>query len=159
VSGFFKKQHVNVQQGLDLVRLKISTHKIDLYYQTAFAISRAMRMEAKGAMSYEKTAVKLWRELANYERQPSALPMNPFYRRSDGVSNLNEWAVKGKGPLVIVELNELTAKLHYADALIIQSWIRVAATEAKRWAGDRSKGLYAVAHLTDAENNYRLGLQ
>ena len=160
MSDILTRERVNVQQGKDLVRLQLGDRNVLLYYQTAFAILQGMRVAAKAAMVFEGNKIKKWREFANDDIPPSPapVPLHHEYRRSGNTSNLKKWNVSFGGALVILRLDDLTVKFHYSDAFYLQAWMRLAAKQAKRWAGDSTKSLRATAHLTDAEENYKYGL-
>lgn len=155
----FTLERVNVQQGLDLVQLELATHRIRLHYQTTFAVVRALRVAAKAAMPHEGLVIGTWRELAGAPPDPCTVPMHPTFRQSGRRTNVETWRVGFEGALVLAEFNELVAKFHYPDAFRLQAWLRVAARQAKHWAGDRGRAMAATAYLTDAEFNDRLGLR
>ena len=107
-------------------------------------------MAAKAAMRYEGNKVSKWREFSEID-ESSVVPIHPEYRRSGHTSNLKKWSVSFDGPLVVLQLDELTAKFHYSDAFHLQAWLRVAARQGKNWAGDTSRALRATALLSDAQ--------
>ena len=149
----FTSEQVQVAQALDIVQVQISTHKLRFYYQTAFDVIARGRMMATLAMPHEAMNPKFWRELAEYEAEDPGVPLNPSYRRSPFVQNVDTWDATQDGSLVVFQFNELVAKLHYSDALKLMSWINRAARKAKRWAGDDRTKMRITATLTTAEEN------
>jgi len=146
----FTLKKVNVAQAKDLVQLELASDKIRLYYPTAVKIAAGMRVAAKAGITVAGGNVSLWRDLAKYELEAPIVPMHGEYRRSGHLSNVSHWQVDVEGQLVVLVVDELTAKFHCTDALIIQSWLNVAARQAKAWAGDDSTSLIITARLTAA---------
>lgn len=153
VQDLYRLSQINVRQGLDLVELRLGTHKIRLYYQTAFKICSKLQGSSCFAMRHEWNHPKLWRELAIYDRDEYLDPTYHEYRRSDLTSNVKDYSVAWDGSLVTLTFDELTAHLHYSDAAILCVWLRKAAKQAKRWAGDKSRYWNTYARLIDAEDN------
>ena len=144
----FTLEKVNVAQAKDLVEWTIAENKIRAYYPTAVKIAAAMRVAGKAAITLAGGNVSLWRDLAKYELSAPVEPMHGEYRRSGYLSNLDRWDVYPEGELVVVVLDDLTAKFHCTDALILQAWLNVAARQAKAWAGDDSTAFIITARLT-----------
>ena len=151
----FTQHTVNVAQAEDLVEWRIGSNAVRLYYPTCFKIAAGIRVAGKMAMAHECENVVLWRKLAKYEADTPFGPVHREYRRSGRLSNLKAWRVDIEGSLVAVYLDDFVAKFHFADALVIQAWMNVAARQAKAWAGDDTTGLIITARLTDAEENYK----
>ena len=149
----FTFKQVNVRQGMDLVELQLSSHKIRLYYHDVFTICSKLQGNATFALRYERNHPKLWRELNKYEHEPIATPLHPTYRRSGLVSNVKVYKISFKGQLVILQFDELVAKFHYSDIPRLRAHLYRAAKQAKRWAGDDSKQWNIFARLTTAEEN------
>ncbi len=150
MKGLFTQEQVNVAQGKDLVEWTLGSRRIRLYYPTCFKLSGALRVGGKAALEAAGGNPALWRELAKYELEAPFLPVHHEYRRSGYLSNLKAWKVDVEGELVVVYLDDLVAKFHCTDALIVQAWLDVAARNAKAWAGDDYTGLIMTARLTDA---------
>jgi len=135
---------------MDLVQWKLGSHKIRLYYPTALKLAGQMRVYAKQAITVAGGNTRLWREVAKYEMEEPLIPLHHEYRRSGLLSNLKKWDVDSEGELIVVYLDELTAKFHCTDALLAQAMILRAARNAKRWAGDGMRQLVLTALLTNA---------
>jgi len=156
--GLFTQETVNVAQALDLVQWTLGDRKVRLYYPTCFKIAGGIRVAAKQCMGIGGDNARLWRALAEYEADAPPIRAHREYRRSGHLSNLKAWRVDVEGELVAVFLDDLVAKFHYADALLIQASLHRAAQQAKAWAGDHASALVMTARLTDASENDRLGL-
>lgn len=141
---------VNVAQGKDLVEWTLGDRQVRLYYPTCFKISGGVRVAGKAGVEAAGGNIRLWRELALYELEAPFAPVHREYRRSGYLSNLKEWRIDVEGELVVVHLDDLVAKFHCTDALIIQAWLDVAARRAKAWAGDDSTAFVRTMRLTNA---------
>lgn len=153
MEDLFTFHDVNVRQGMDLVELQLSSNKIRLYYYDVFTICSKLQGNATFALRYERNHPELWRELNRYEQEPITTPLHPTYRRSGLASNVQTYKVSFKGPLVILQFNELVAKFHYSDIPRLRAHLYRAAKQAKRWSGDDSQQWTIFARLTDAEDN------
>jgi len=156
MKDLFTAEQVNVQQGLDLVQLQLGSNKIRLYYQTVFKICSSLQGASKLAMQHEGVNASLWAKLAVYDSTDVGVPLHFEYRRSGNVANLTNWKVAFEGALVVLTLDDLTAKFHYTDAAKLTVWLRRAAKQAKNWSGDRSRQWSTFAHLSDAEENDKI---
>ena len=158
MSELLLKKRVEVRAEQDIVVLRLDTHKILLYYQTAFELGRLIRVASKQAMVYEGVVTKEWHQLSEIDSDPLPPLLHFEYRRSGVLSNLKKpCVVKVEMPLIVLHLDELAAKFHYSHGFHLQAWLRVHAKIAKAWAGDRSRSLYMTASLTDAAENYKHG--
>lgn len=155
--GILTKKQVSVTTVMDMVYISIVEALIVIPYQTAFEIAQRIRLASKQAMQLDNTPHAEHRSIAHIDSDPEFY-CHPSFRRSSLVSNVNVWEVGGEGVLVVLKFDDLTVKLDYPDALTLHSWIRVRAKEAKGWAGDRSRTMRGLANLTNAEDNYRIGI-
>lgn len=151
--NLFKQEHVNVQQGLDIVQLSLKTSKIRMYYPTTFEICSGMQGAIKFAMRHEGLKPKFWHELNKYDRTNLSVPLHKGYRRSGHLSNFEKWKVDFEGSLVMLTFDDEFFQLHFSDAAFVYAWLRRAAKQAKHWAGDRSRIYNTYARLTDAEED------
>ena len=153
MKDLFTAKQVNVAQALDIVQLQLGSNKIRLYYQTTFKICSSLQGATKFAMRHEGNKPDLWNKLAAYDRSECSVKLHREYRRSGYVTNLTNWEVAFEGSLVILKLDDLTAKFYYPDAARLNVMLRRAAKQAKHWAGDRSRIWNTYARLSDAEEN------
>ncbi len=149
------KDHYQVTTMCDIVVLTLGEYTMTLFYQTAFEIAAGMRLAAKMSMRYEGVRTGEWRKILEEVRpQKPKIPIpNRVYRRSNEPSNISSWRVDWERQLVRVVFDELTASLHYTDALRLHVLLREYARVAKAWAGDVGRTTRCVAHLADAEEN------
>ncbi|MEE8598836.1 MAG: hypothetical protein V3S69_04895, partial [Dehalococcoidales bacterium] len=105
------------------------------------------------------TRHNMWRDLADTNNEPYPILPHATYRRSGQQSTLKAWSVAFEEELVVLHLDDLTAKFHYVDALKIQTNLRASARQAKAWAGDKSRSMRSVGHLSDAVENDKLGIR
>ncbi len=150
MKNIFTQENINVAQALDIVELTLGDRKIRLYYPICFKIASTLRVAGKSGVNTAGGNTKIWRDLARYELESSFAPVHTEYRRSEYLSNLKKWRVDVSGELVILYLDELVAKFHCTDALILQAWLDVAARKAKAWAGDDSTAFIVTGRLTAA---------
>jgi hypothetical protein len=149
------KSHYRVTTTNDIVVLTLGSHTIKLFYQTAFEIAAGMRLAAKMAMRHEGVRTEKWREILREvaPQKPKVPRPNRVFRRSNEQCNISNWRIDWDQQLVRVVFDDLTASLHYTDALRLHVLIREFARVAKAWAGDEGKTTRMLAHLTDAEAN------
>lgn len=140
-----------------MVVLVFGPNSCTVPYQTAFEILNGVRMAGKMAMRYEGNAVGLWRELADVNDIAVELKPARRFRRSKLQPNVESWRVDFEDALVVIVLDALEVRIHYADAFQWYTRTRVVAREAQAWAGDSKRQMRANGVLTSAEDNYRLG--
>ncbi len=160
MKDLFLSRVVSSAALFDMLVLRFGPHTVKVPYQTGFEILNSMRMAAKMAMRYEGCKTKQWGELAELDKiEPGefAFPRHHQFRRSNETSDVQEWSVQFVKELVVLRFDELTVKLHYADVLSMYRGMKAELRKAKAWAGDTSRTIRIGAHLTDAEENYKLG--
>lgn len=151
-------RHCDVSADMDMVRLSVGNASAMFPYQTAFEIAQSVRVASKMCMQHDHIPHKEHHDIALCADFVEGGKVHPHFRRSNLSSSIGCWRVGGEGVLVVIELDDTIIKLDYPDALKLHKWIRAGAKQAKAWAGDRSKGMRGLATLTDAEDNYRLGV-
>jgi len=157
MTDVFLKEAVTSSADLDMVLFSFGEHRLVVPYQTAFELLAGVKLAGKMASREDGLDPQAWRELAHVNPSSRNLKPNRRFRRSNLRSNVKTWAVRFEGRLVVLVFNELTVKLHYADALQWYTGARLAAREAQAWAGDTKRQLRAVGYLNDAAENDRLG--
>ena len=157
MSDVFLSESVTSSANLDMVRLGFGSHRVQIPYQTAFELLAGVKMAGKMASRFEGNKAQNWRELARINTGTRNLTPARRFRRSNLQSNCKTWAVRFEGKLVVMVFNELTVKLHYADAFQWYTGARLAAREAQAWAGDTKRQMRGVGYLNDAEENYKHG--
>lgn len=69
-----------------------------------------------------------------------------------------DWEFRTDSELVYFRLKDFITSFHFVAGLKLSHLIRLAGKTAKSWAGDTSTMKTAAGILTDAEENYRLGI-
>ena len=142
----------------DMVVVRMGDMRPMVPYQTAFSIAQAVRVGCKEAARFDRASAKFWREM-NTEDPKLDLPRpNRKFRRSKLVSNVDFWEVVVSMPLVRLLFNGEGKEFDYESGIKLSNSIRRAGHRAKAWAGDSSKTRRVLGSLTNAEDDYRLGL-
>ncbi len=138
-----------------MVGLKFGPQRFLLYYQTAFKIAAGILMSAKIAAQYEGVHPSSWSEELKriLRQQVPTVPKHREYRRTTQVSNFKTWKVGGERNLVVLTFDQEIIKIHYSEAFVLYGMVRLAAKNAKAWAGDTSRQWTTRAVLVDAEQN------
>ncbi len=142
---------------LDMVVIRLDTMRPMIPYQKAFEFAQELRVGCKQAARFDKAPATFWREmeLESLEDCPKA---HRGFRRSKLVPNVDSCHVRVKAPLVALVFDGRWIQTRYEDGIKLHHLIRRAGRRAKAWAGDTSNQRGLVGHLTDAEEDYRLGL-
>ena len=69
-----------------------------------------------------------------------------------------DWEFRYDSELIYFRLKDFITSFHFSDGLRLSHLIRMAGRKAKKWAGDTSTMKTAAGMLTDAEENYKLGI-
>ena len=159
MSEILQPHRVDAGSTYDIVNLYLGTHKLNLFYQSAFEIVNSIRMASKLSMRHEGNQIPDWREILKSVQSelPKRVKRHQGFRRSNETSNVKKWSVAWEGALVILTFDELTCKMHYSDGLRLHALLRQAAKNAQAWAGDETKAMRMTAYLNDAEENYKHG--
>lgn len=142
--------------NLDMVVINFNDLRPCVAYQLAFEMSHKLRLQCKRAARLDRAPATLAREFAP-DLKDCPRPHRGF-RRSDLVSNVQCWKTGINGKLAWLGFNGVCCEVAYEDGLKWSSLIREAARRAKAWAGDTSNQMGIHALLTDAEEDYKLGL-
>ncbi len=148
---------IEVGQDMDRVMLYIRRVVIPLPYASAFKIAATIlsasthcfiRVHEDKANKSDMMAVEL-----NIDDRPvlSDLRRGTMPARFD-------WKVDVEVERVIIYLGGHIIKQHFSEAMKLSTRIKIQAKKAKCWAGDTSRQWILTGHLTDAEENYKLGI-
>lgn len=139
----------------DMVSLKLGAYQFLMYYQTAFKVAAGTLQSSKLASRFEGVRPESWTEHVSHLLVPQlpVVPQHREYRRSKGTPNFEAWKVAFDRNLVVFTFDDAVIHMHYEDAFVLYGHLRLAAKNAKRWAGDRGKQWSTRAHLVDAEEN------
>jgi len=75
---------------------------------------------------------------------------------SDVLKKTN-FGAKSEGDKVVLTIGNAEIKMGYNNAFQLSQWIRLAARQAKTFAGDMSKTWNVAGNLTDAEQDIKDG--
>ncbi len=153
MSEVLTQQKCAAGAAYDMVGLKFGAQEFLLYYQTAFNLAAGVLMSAKLAARYEGVHPSEWSDAAKIVQQAPFEPLHREYRRTGAIPNFEKWSVAFEENLVVIKFDRATIKMHYSNAFELYGWIRTAAKNAKRWAGDTSRQWTTRASLRDAEEN------
>lgn len=160
MDSLLTKQRIHVASNQDQVMLQVGNLEVVMPYAATFTIAQALRLSAKQAMRYSREPLKNWRDHSALNEMPertSPCKVSPEKRLSVR-SNFN-WRTGWEGEEVKVQFGDVLLKFHFVVALKISEWLRDAGKQSRAWAGDASKFRLASSILSNAEENYRLGLQ
>ena len=65
------------------------------------------------------------------------------------------FGAKSEANKVVLTIGNANIKMDYNDAFQLSQWMRLAARQAKTFAGDMSKTWNVAGNLTDAEQNIK----
>ncbi len=153
MSGILTRQTCAAVHEYDMVGLRFGSCRFSMYYQTAFFIAAGALSSAKLAARFESVNPAHWVTMIDTSQQDALQEFSREYRRSGQQPNFKKWEVRFQGNLVQFVFDEEIITTHYSDVYDIYVSIRLAAKNAKRWAGDSSRQWTTRAHLVDAEEN------
>lgn len=151
-----QKQHIAAGHDMDMVWLQLGPHHIQMYYQTAFKIAAGVLQAAKFAAGHEGVHPTRVLSMVDARQQDPLEPQSREYRRSEHRPNFKEWNVSFNLNIVSIRFDDTAAGIHFSNAVELYVWLRLAAKNAKRWAGDRGRQWTTTARLVDAEVNDKI---
>ncbi|KKN64463.1 hypothetical protein LCGC14_0491510 [marine sediment metagenome] len=152
-----KPMQMGADDNQDMVVIRLGDLRPMIPYQKAFEFAHELRLGCKQAARFDRAPQTFWREidLESLEDCPKA---HRGFRRSKLVPNVDSCHVRFKGALVSLIFDERYVQTGYEEGIKLHHSIRRAGRRAKAWAGDTSRQRGLLANLTDAEEDYRLGL-
>lgn len=156
---FLKPTRMRADDKQDMVVIRMGDMKPMVPYQTAFEIAQAVRVGCKEAARFDRASAKFWREMAMEDPRLDTPRPHKGFRRSQLASNVKFWEVVVSMPLVRLLFNGDGKEFDYESGIKFSISIRKAGHRAKAWAGDSSETRRVLGSLTDAQEDYRLGLQ
>lgn len=156
----YKKTKIHVVAEQDRVLLMIGQVVVKMPYATAFTIAQGMRLGSKNAMRYAKEEVSNWVGYATDENLPEhTSPYKLSKEKRVNVHGTFGWAVGWEGENVKCMFGNNELKFHFTTALQIMTWLRHEGKVAKGWSGDGGRSKIMASTLSNAEENYRLGVK
>lgn len=160
MDSLLTKQRIHVAADRDRVLLHIGRLCIEMPYAAAFPVAQHLRLSAKQAMRLCREPMANWRDHAALNDMPErTVPYQVSDVERVSIRGNFNWATGWDGEDVKAVFGNNMARFHFVVALKISEWLRDAGKEARAWAGDRSTVRLASSVLSDAEENYRLGLE
>ena len=158
MSDILSQQNVSVETDCDRVILTVNRTQFPIPYALAFRIAAHLKMVCKQAMRISYEPLDDWGRRLGLDRE---LPVNEISpeRRSTAPLEKYEWRIESEGEMTYIWFGNTSIGFHFESALKISHWLRLAAAQAKNWAGDTGKAMHTVGTLTDAEDNYKRGYQ
>lgn len=158
MSDIISRQNVSVETDCDRVILTVSRTQFPIPYATAFRIAAHLKQVCKQAMRISYEPLNNWEQRLGLDREITVNEIHPE-RRSTAPLERYEWRIETEGEMTYVWFGNTSVGFHFESALKISHWLRLAAAQAKRWAGDTGKSIHTVGTLSDAEQNYKHGYE
>lgn len=152
------RQGVWVNTDLDRVVLTVGKTDFPMPYVQAFKIAAAVRLGCRRLMQYCGERHTNWYERARLDYYA------PVPELSDKVRSTRtqkyDWRIDivPHSEVLQLYLDNMPVEFHFEAGLKLSEWLRDAGRRAKRWAGDETTHKHGMATLTDAEHNYKYGL-
>jgi hypothetical protein len=160
MDALLTKQRIHIEPRQDRVVLMLGKLEVEMPYATSFQVAQGLRLASKDAMRYAKEDVTNWQTFATLDEMPKeTLPYKVSPEHRVTVRKNFNWKAGWEGENVKVMFGDQVLKFHFTVALKIAVWLRDAGHRSKAWAGDGSKSMIMAGRLSDAEENYRLGIK
>lgn len=145
----------SVLTDMDRVVFRINRRDFFIPYAQVFRMAQCLQIICKRSkqLIHER---EHWAKLANTGgiEIPDYNTVTPYSQ----VKGKFNWEFRIESELIHFQLGDYHTSFHFAAGLQLSFMIRIAGRKAKAWAGDLGKTKIAVGMLTDAEENYRLGI-
>jgi len=152
-----QRTRMGADDDQDLVVIRLGTSRPSISYQAAFELAQSLRMGCKEAARYDRVPANFWlnMDLEDIKDRPKT---HRGFRRSMLIPTVEHWEVRTKEALVALVFDKEATMMHYEDGIRLHRIIFRAMYRAKAWAGDTTRPSRMLAMLTNAEDDYRLGL-
>lgn len=141
----------------DMVVIRLGDMHPRIPYQVALELSQHLRVACKHACRFDHADGSFWTDVDIEDLEDCPKPHKGF-RRSLQAPNVKAWKIEVNAQLVNLTFDGVGREMDYETGIKLHQMIRRAARRAKAWAGDAGKGTRMLANLTDAGEDYRLGL-
>jgi len=140
---------------MDRVVFRIDRTDFFIPYAQVFKMAQHLQLYGKRskALIHEKESWVTITDAGNTEVQDYST-VKPYTQ----VKGRFDWEFRTDSELIWFKLGDFITSFHFVAGLQLAHLIRMAGRKAKKWAGDTSTMKTAAGMLTDAEENYRLGL-
>lgn len=159
MDSLLTKQNIHVTSDQDMVLLNVGNLTVHIPYLESFKIAQGIRLASKDAMRYIHEDAKKWSDFAKLNDMPDkTTPYTLSVEKRVTVKKDFNWRIGWEGEDIKMLFGNNSLKLHFTMALKISEWLRNAGREAKAWAGHRGSLLNLRGILSNAEENYKLGI-
>lgn len=151
---------MEITHDQDRVILRARNTRIPIPYGTASTIAAHLSVTAKRLMQLAGEDRSKWRDYAEVEPFAEVPQLNSTGPGQVFKPRRFEWriAIKDNEENLYLFFGNIGLKIHFSDAIQLSQQMRAHAKYAKAWAGDDSRKLTATGYLSDAEQDYKLGL-
>lgn len=153
----YKFEQTKAAQVYEFVQIQFKRSNGLIHYRPCFDLCHAIRLGAKQAMQFDRTAHQEWRAMAEMidEEMLPDIKRSSQFRVSGMTPTIKNWRIDAtSSALVVIIFDGVSFPMHYAEALKFQAFVRHTARAAKAWAGDDDRHRGIRGNLTDAEKNY-----
>lgn len=151
------RQNIAVETDLDRVVLTIERLSFPMPYAASFRIAAGIKQACKEAMRVSKEPLADWQKWLKLDGEITVNEIHTTRRMT--ITKKFDWKVIFEGEMVHLHLGDNKVGFHFETGFKISQWLRLAGKQAKHWAGDSGSHMHLTGHLTDAEHNYKLGLE
>lgn len=160
MDALLTKQRIHIESDQDRVILKVGKLQVEMPYAASFQVAQGLRLASKDAMRYAKEDPTNWQTMAVLDDMPTkTLAYKTSSKKKVTVRKDFNWKAGWEGENVKVMFADSLLKFHFTVALKISEWLRDAGRQSKAWAGDGSKSMIMASVVSDAEENYKLGVK
>ena len=159
MDSLLTKQNIHVTNDKDMVLLSIGNLIVHIPYSESFKIAQGIRLASKDAMRYIHEDSTKWAEFAKLNDLPDKT--TPYEVNSQIRSTIKKdfnWKIGWEGENIKMVFGNNEIKLHFTIALKISEWLRNSGHEAKAWSGQKGMSMNLLGILSNAEENYKLGI-
>lgn len=153
------KESIHIESDKDMVLLNVGNLTVHIPYLQSFKIAQGIRLASKDAMRYIHEDSTKWSEFAKLNNLPDkTTPYELSVEKRVTLQKDFNWKIGWEGENVKMLFGNNMLKLHFTIALKISQWLRNAGQEAKAWRGHKGAILNLRGILSNAEENYKLGI-
>lgn len=154
-----EKKIFTVNDEMDFVNITFGTVKARISYKAGFDLDQYLRTHAKNAARLDRVSARFVHEVDVPELEKYLKP-NRKFRQSRLLPSVRTWDVASNPQLRLVRMSfdSMSEEMDYETAVKLARAVRRASRRAKAWAGDVSRHSRCLGHLSDAEEDYRLGI-
>lgn len=153
------KQRIHVESDKDMVLLNIGNLVVHIPYLESFKIAQGIRLASKDAMRYIHEDSTKWPEFAKLNNLPDhTIPYEISIEKRVTIQKDFNYKIGWEGEDIKMLFGNNMVKLHFTLALKISEWLRHAGKESKAWAGQKGVNINLLGILSNAEENYKLGI-